>query len=96
VVIINTWGTKFNWNGINDIPLLAIMDCGINPSVGDTCTGIGTPMQTPPFAPSAPAFNGTVASVSAVVPIPAAGWLLGSGLVGLIVMARRSRYRQCW
>jgi len=31
-----------------------------------------------------------VASASAV-PVPAAAWLFGSGLLGLIVLARRSR-----
>jgi len=83
------WGTKWSWMTHNDVPVLAIMDCGINPVVGDSCTGIGTPMQTPPFAFQATALSGTVASIS-TVPIPAAGWLLGSGLVGLIGAGRRS------
>ena len=73
------WGTLFTWSVSNDIPVLNIMDCGTG-NVGDFCTGIGTPMQTPPFPGEEFLFNGVVSSV----PLPATAWLFGSGLLGLI------------
>lgn len=85
------FGTFFTWSVTNDIPVLAIIDCGAA-AVGDACTGTGTPMQVGPFPGQAPAFNGVVsqADVSAV-PVPAAVWLFGSGLVGLAGVARRRK-----
>ena len=80
------WGTYFTWSVNNDIPVLVIMDCGAgNP--GDTCTGVGTPMVSGPFPGQAPAFNGVVSAV----PVPAAVWLFGSGLIGLAGVARRRK-----
>ncbi len=64
---------------------------------GNQCAlGIGgTPMQTAPF----PGYNAnfdisslTVTSISAV-PIPAAVWLFGSGLLGLVGIAKRKRIK---
>lgn len=89
------WGTYFDWNGNYDIPVLAIMTC-TSFSTGGVCTGTGTPMQTPPFAGAAPAFDGIVSSSSATtpqIPIPAAAWLFGSGLVGMAGVARRNKKR---
>ena len=79
------WGTQFDWNTSSTIPVLNIMTC-TSFVTGAYCLGTGTPMQTPPFAGQAPSFNGFVANVS--VPIPAAGWLMGTGLIGLIVAGR--------
>lgn len=42
-------------------------------------------MPAGPFAGFQPTFNGT----ATVVPVPAAAWLLGSGLLGLVGVARR-------
>ncbi len=80
------FGTYFTWSVNPDIPVLAIIDCGAgNP--GDTCTGVGTPMQIGPFPGQSPAFNGVVSAV----PVPAAVWLFGSGLLGLVGVARRRK-----
>ena len=84
------WGVFFDWSGNYDIPILNIMTC-TNFSTGSVCQGTGTPMQTPPFAGQAPSFNGTVANSSAIVPVPAAAWLMGSGLVGLASVTRRRK-----
>ena len=87
------WGLGFNWNNYSsETPVLNIMTCtGFTP--GNTCTGTGTPMQTPPFAGQAPAFDGMVASPSMAVPLPAAAWLMASGLVGLGALGRRKARR---
>jgi len=83
------FGTFFTWSVNPDIPVLAIIDCGAgNP--GDTCTGVGTPMQIGPFPGQAPSFNGVVSAV----PVPAAVWLFGSGLLGLVGVARVARRRK--
>jgi len=90
-------GAYFNWNGNNGIAVLAVFDC----TSGTACVGqtIGADgnmfggMQTAPFAGSVPAFNGTgtLAAAPAAVPVPAAVWLFGSGLVGLAGVARRRK-----
>ena len=88
------WGTYFDWNTNLDIAVLNIMDCG-GGTAGETCTGIGTPMANGPFKGSAPAFNGSVVSTSvSAVPVPAAAWLMGSGLVGLAGVGRRRKSKK--
>lgn len=42
-----------------------------------------------PFAGAQPTFSGTATVVPSAVPVPAAAWLLGSGLLGLVGVARR-------
>jgi len=90
-------GTYFTWSVNSDIPVLAVFDCGAG-TVGSACTPVdtdgdgapGTAMQTPPFPGQTPAFSGVVSQVSAV-PVPAAVWLFGSGLMGLVGVARRRK-----
>ena len=57
-----------------------------NTALGDPigCTNCG------PFPGQTPAFGGTMTAVSAV-PVPAAVWLFGSGLLGLVGVARRKK-----
>jgi hypothetical protein len=89
----NAVGTLFDWSTSVDIPVLAVFDC-----TGGVCTGVNTTvggsMQTGPFAGATPAFNGTGdlnPKSPAAVPVPAAVWLFGSGLVGLVGVARRRK-----
>lgn len=49
------WGTFFNWNDSQSIPVLNVMDC----TDPDNCTGVpGTPMVNGPFVGSDPLFFG--------------------------------------
>lgn len=84
--------TTFNTTDIGTV------DIGTNPSgtLPFTDDGIGgSPMKAGPF----PGFNAnfdimniTVDSIdTGVIPVPAAVWLFGSGLVGLVGVARRRR-----
>lgn len=85
-------GVFWNWNNNNDVAILAVFDCTSGMEcVGQTEGVGGVPfggMQT--FVPgSLMAFNG-VGNLS-TVPVPATTWLMGSGLIGLIGVARRRK-----
>lgn len=91
------FGLYFDWSTNSGIPVLAVFNCGSG-APGSTCSAVdtdgdgvpGTAMQTAPFPGQTPAFSGTVAGVSAV-PVPAAVWLFGSGLIGLVGVGRRKK-----
>lgn len=51
----------------------------------------GTPMATAPFGGHNANFDITSLTVTSVVPVPAAVWLFGSGLIGLVGVARRRK-----
>ena len=85
-------GTFFDWSGNNGIPVLTIYDCPV--SGGGACTGNSLPMATAPFPGQQPGFNGITGddfpvSGGSPIPVPAAVWLFGSGLLGLVGVARR-------
>ena len=82
-------GTFFDWSTSFNIPVLTIYDCN-----SGTCLGNSLPMAAGPFPTQQPAFNGTTLDefpVSGSVPVPAAVWLMGSGLLGLVGVARRRK-----
>jgi len=81
------WGAFVDWGTHSSIPLLIIMDCGLaNP--GNICTGVSEPMQNGPLPGETLIFSGSVSAV----PVPAAVWLFGSGLIGLIGVAKRKAH----
>ena len=92
-------GVFFDWSVNNDIPVLATLQTINDPSVdgfivvesfdGDGDGVPGNKMITPPFPDQTAAFGGTMTPV----PVPAAVWLFGSGLMGLVGVARRRRNR---
>lgn len=72
---------------------VSTIDCIVGMSAG-VCDGIaGDPMVSGPFTGFNAGFNGTATvtnmTMPATVPVPAAAWLLGSGLLGLVGVARR-------
>ena len=86
----------FDWSVNMDIPVHLDMSVTMNAdgsismqtidADGDGI--IGSPMVSGPFPGFNAAFDGVATPVSAV-PVPAAVWLFGSGLVGLAGVARR-------
>ncbi|MDH5572852.1 MAG: VPLPA-CTERM sorting domain-containing protein [Gammaproteobacteria bacterium] len=81
------FGLILRYSVTDDIPMLAIFDCvGFNH--GDACTGVpGYPIQKYPFPNENTILNGTVSAV----PVPAAVYLFGSGLLGLIGVEKRKK-----
>ncbi len=101
---IDLSGWNVTWNGIPSIPMgsgawganadgVADIVCGVDCGDGDTYTLTYT-ATVPVGDPSG--FGGVayglnlVGTVSAI-PVPAAVWLLGSGLIGLVGVARRKK-----
>lgn len=88
-------GLYFNWGAAVDIAVLQIFSCDGTEAAGTACNGVnndathpavpGTVMDNGPFAGQHATFQGEVSAV----PVPAAVWLFGSGLLGLVGVARR-------
>ena len=79
-------GMFFEWNNTTEIAVLEIFDCAAG-----VCTGNGVPMANGPFSGSIAIFSGTGTNDSVTIPVPAAVWLMGSGLLGLVGVARRRK-----
>lgn len=82
-------GLMFSWGSAVDVAILQIFDC----SDGINCTGVnndpahpgvpGSEMTDGPWPGQHLTFSGLTA-----VPVPAAVWLFGSGLIGLLGLAK--------
>ena len=80
-------GVWFDWNTSAGIPVLNILNADGSGVDIDGDGTLGTKMAAGPFVNSPVGFAGQVNAV----PVPAAAWLFGSGLVGLVGVARRRK-----
>lgn len=85
-------GMLFDWGASINIPVNVLWDGTGGPgnvwsaTDGDSDGIPGIAMTAGPFTGFSPYFSGAV-----TVPVPAAAWLFGSGLAGLVGVARRRR-----
>jgi len=86
--------TTWNTTTISGSPTLGDNPSGTLPLSNDTIGG--SPMSAGPFSGFSANFDITTAHVTSftgdpVIPVPAAVWLFGSGLLGLVGVARRRK-----
>lgn len=86
----------FDWSSSLNIPVQQTWDVDAtgnavsNTAVVTSLTGLILP-SSPAFPNFQPQFSGTLHKDVGTVPVPAAAWLMGSGLLGLAGVARRRR-----
>jgi hypothetical protein len=88
----------FNWGVVADIDVINIWDItnvgGVNTYTSTDWDGdgiLGGAMIDGAFVGFSANFNLTGADLPAAIPVPAAVWLFGSGLIGLVGVARRRK-----
>lgn len=91
-VVVDFSMTPMNQQG--SVMQIATLDCAGTGAMALPCDGVlGYGMTTDPFLGFNATFSGIATMTSydpgTVVPVPAAVWLLGSGLLGLVGVARR-------
>lgn len=78
----------FAWGSSSGIRVVNVWDVNADGSLTATMV---PGMENGPFPNFSAAFNLTSPGLYSAVPVPAAVWLLGSGLVGLVGVARRRK-----
>jgi hypothetical protein len=74
---------------LNQVWMLAATD-------GDGDGVVGNPMAVGgPLTSMAVTYSATLTPTPSAIPVPAAAWLFGSGLMGLVAAARRRNHRRC-
>lgn len=84
-----TQNMLFDWSNSVDIPVAHQWDITDNGDGTADATSIFARILTP--TPSFPGFQPQFSGTLNQVPVPAAAWLFGSGLLGLVGIARRRR-----
>jgi hypothetical protein len=86
-------GVLWNWNNNNGAAVLAVFDCTSNTAcIGQTIGADGNEfggIQNGAIVGPLVSFSGN--GTLSTVPIPSAIWLLSSGLLGLVSVARRNK-----
>ena len=88
-------GWNVTWNGISSIPLIqlsAVMNCTAGSSCSDSSSyTLDAAFHVPGYGFTSVQYLVHLEGYVSNVPVPAAVWLFGSGLLGLIGISRRKK-----
>ena len=85
-----TQNMTFSWSVNPNIPVTSDWDVTATGTTAVVTVNAATILPTSSAFPGFhPAFSGTLNQETSVIPVPAAAWLMGSGLLGLVGVARR-------